>query len=471
MAMLQPKVEPVQEQNKKTVRSFGIRDKVGYLLGDLGNDFTFVLVSAFLMVFYTDVFHISAATVGTLFLVARLWDAFADVAWGRFIDTRKPSKNGKFSPWIFRMSFPLVISAVLMFVHIPGMSNGFYMAWAFVTYIVWGTLYSTVNIPYGSMASVITADPIERTSLSAWRTAGGKLGIMLVQAVGPLIVFVDNEISANRMLMAAILFSFLALASYIGCVKLSTERISAPVGSSNQPKPNLLKSMKGLAKNRPLISILAVSLIIMMNAMLVGAVNIYLFKNYFQNAAAISMVSLIGTAAIFVALAFINPLVKKFGKKEIGVVGIGLLGLSFVSLYFVPNITVTTYLVVYAIGQLGNGLFSSVLWAYVTDCVDYHEYATGLREDATVYSIYSMARKVGQAVAGGIGGFAIAAVGYNATLKVQTQATLDGILALGTIVPGIVYIVGFLILMFVYPLNKKRTNELAVSLAEKRAKA
>ena len=415
MSMLQPKQE--QMDLPKSTRPFGMKDKVGYLFGDLGNDFTFVLVSAFLMVFYTDVFHISAGIVGTLFLVARLWDAVADFAWGRFIDLRKPSKNGKFLPWIFRMSFPLAISAVLMFVYIPGMPDGFYMAWAFITYIVWGTLYSTVNIPYGSMASVITSDSNERTSLSAWRTMGSRLGIMFVQAVGPLIVFVDNEISANRMLMAAILFAFLAIASYMACVKLSTERITAPVMNKTMEKPSLGKSLKGMLKNKPLISILVVSLLIMMNAMLVGAVNTYLFKNFFNNAAALSIVSLIGTAAIFVSIAMIQPLVRKFGKKEVGAVGVGILALSFVALYFVPNITVTTYLVVYAIGQLGNGLFNAVLWAYVTDAIDYHEYITGLREDGTVYSIYSMARKVGQAAAGGIGGFAIAAVGYNEPLR------------------------------------------------------
>ena len=161
--------------NGKTIRPFGMRDKFGYLFGDFGNDFFFMFVIAFLMVFYTDIFHISAATVGLLFMVARLWDAFADVAWGRFIDTRKTTKNGKFKPWILRMSFPLVITGVLMFVQIPGMSDGFYLAWAFVTYIVWGTLYSTVNIPYGSMASVITDDPVERTTLSTWRTMGAML--------------------------------------------------------------------------------------------------------------------------------------------------------------------------------------------------------------------------------------------------------------------------------------------------------
>ncbi|MFF2288689.1 MFS transporter [Peribacillus butanolivorans] len=182
------------------VRKFGIIDKLGYLFGDFGNDFFFILVSSFLMVYYTDIFHISAAAVGTLFLIARLWDAVADVTWGRFIDTRKPGKHGKFKPWIFRMSFPLVLSGILMFVKIPGMSDGFYMAWAFVTYIVWGTLYSTVNIPYGSMASVITSDPVKRTSLSTFRTMGAMLASLIINVVGPLILFVDNKADPNRFL-------------------------------------------------------------------------------------------------------------------------------------------------------------------------------------------------------------------------------------------------------------------------------
>ena len=165
-----------------------MRDKFGYLFGDLGNDFFFMLVSSYLMVFYTDIFGISAAVVGVLFMVARLWDAVADVSWGRFIDTRKTAPNGKFKPWIFRMSFPLVITGVLMFVKIPGMSGGFYMAWAFITYILWGTFYSTVNIPYGSMASVITSDPVERSTLSTWRTVGAMIAKLIISAGAPLIV-------------------------------------------------------------------------------------------------------------------------------------------------------------------------------------------------------------------------------------------------------------------------------------------
>ena len=104
------------------------------------------------------------------------------------------------------MSIPLVVVGILMFVHIPGMSNGFYLAYAYVTYIIWGSLYCTVNIPYGSMASVITADPVERTSLSSWRTLGGQLAGLIINVVGPMILFVNNRPSADRFILAACYF-------------------------------------------------------------------------------------------------------------------------------------------------------------------------------------------------------------------------------------------------------------------------
>lgn len=447
-------------------RKFGIRDKMGYLFGDFGNDFFFILVSSFLMVYYTDIFHISAATVGILFLVARLWDAIADVTWGRFIDTRKPGKHGKFKPWIFRMSFPLVLSGVLMFVKIPGMNDGFYLAWAFVTYIVWGTLYSTVNIPYGSMASVITSDPVERTSLSTFRTMGQLLAGLIINVAGPIILFVDNKADANRFMIGAIIFGLLSISCYMACYKLSTERIIAPVNEGE--KSNLSDSFKGILKNKPLLSILAASLIFMMCTMLIGAVNVYLFKNYYSNAAALSLIGLIQTVAIFIAIPIAKPCVAKFGKKETAAVGMLLAGGVYGLLYFLPNLSAMQFIYISAIGMFGYGFFNIVVWAFVTDVIDYHEYLTNLREDGTVYSIYSFARKVGQAIAGGIGGFAIAIVGYDSTREVQTQEALDGIHTLATLVPAVIYILIFLILTFLYPLNKKKTLQLAEDLAERR---
>ncbi|MCR8636520.1 MFS transporter [Paenibacillus radicis (ex Xue et al. 2023)] len=448
------------------IRKFGMRDKLGYMFGDFGNDFFFILVSSFLMVYYTDIFHISAATVGILFLIARLWDAFADVTWGRFIDTRKPGKHGKFKPWIYRMSFPLVVSGVLMFVKIPGMSDGFYLAYAFVTYLVWGTLYSTVNIPYGSMASVITSDPVERTALSTFRTMGAMLASLVINVAGPLLVFKDNKADANGFLTASILFGILSISCYIACYKLSTERITANV--EEDKKFSMTTTLRAFLKNKPLLSILSASLIFMMCTMLIGAVNVYLFKDFFGSAAALSLVGIVQVAAAFIAIPLAKPLVAKFGKKETAAVGMSLAAVVYILLYFFPHLSAAQFIAVSAVGMFGYAFFNIVVWAFVTDVIDYHEYLTGLREDGTVYSIYAFSRKVGQAIAGGVGGVALAAVGYDAARHVQTQGALDGIYALGTLVPGIIYGVIFLILVFLYPLTKQRTNELADQLADKR---
>ncbi|MFC5448188.1 MFS transporter [Paenibacillus aestuarii] len=454
---------------ERAVRAFGFRDKLGYLFGDFGNDFFFILVSSFLMVYYTDIFHISAAAVGIMFLIARLWDAVADVLWGRFIDTRQSGKQGKFKPWIFRMSFPLVLSGVLMFVHIPGMSGGFYLAYAFITYLIWGTLYSTVNIPYGSMASVMTSDPVERTTLSTYRTMGAMLAGLVINVTGPLLLFVDNKADAGRFLLGAIVFGVLAISCYMACCQLAQERIT--LNGNVAKKVNLAKTFAGLSKNKPLIWILIVSLTFMVCFMLIGAVNVYLFKDYFGNAKALSLLGLIQTATVFIAIPMVKPLVARFGKKEVASAGLLLASLVYASLYFLPGLSAMSFMGVLSVAMFGYAFFNLVIWAFVTDVIDYHEYVTGLREDGTVYSIYSFARKVGQALAGGLGGIAIAAVGYDAAKKVQTHEALTGIHTLATLIPAIVLLVIFLILTFLYPLNKQRTIQLVSDLTELRSKS
>lgn len=450
----------------KPVRPFGKRDKFGYLIGDLGNDFFFLLVSSYLMVFYTDIFHIKPAAVGVIFLIARLWDGFADVAWGRFIDTRKTTKNGKFKPWILRMSLPLVITGMLMFVHIPGMSNGFYLAWAFVTYIVWGTLYSTVSIPYGSMASVITDDSVERTTLSTWRTTGSMIAGILVAVVAPLIVFVDNQLDANRIFMTAAIFAVLSISCYIACYKLSTERIVVP--EVEKQKGNFKKSMIGLLKNKPFIWIVISMLISIVSSLLVGTVNTFLFKEYFNNTGALSLVGLAQIVSMFAAIPLVRPLVKRFGKKEVASFGILLAAILYILLFFLNDLTAIQFILITGTAMFGFAFFGLTSWAFIADVIDYHEYQTGFREDATVFSITSMTRKVGQALAGGIGGFAIGAVGYDATLGAQSEATLNSIYSLSTLVPGVLYFIIFIMLGLFYPLNKKRTNQLPIDLAEMR---
>ncbi|AVR01173.1 MFS transporter [Oceanobacillus iheyensis] len=453
--------------NGGSTRPFGYKDKFGYLLGDFGNDFTFILVSGYLMVFYTDIFGLNAAAVGTLFMVARFWDAITDVLLGRFIDSRKATKNGKFKPWIARMSLPVVISCVLLFLPIGGMNDGFLLAYAYVTYILYGMMYTGVNIPYGSMAAVISGDSVHRTSLSGWRTMGATSANLAINALAPLIIFVDNELSANRVFMVTVVFAVLAFACYMGCVKLTQERIVNP--ESKPGEKSIFKTLKGIGKNVPFITILIASLLFMMNMLLVMTVNVYLFKDYFGSAGVMSIFGLLQGGTTFLAMPTLARLVKKFGKKEVGLAGLFIAGFVYVLLFFMQGLSLVPFLLIYTIGLIGFSYYNLILWAYVTDALDYQEYLVGTREDGTVYAIFTFVRKIGSALAGGLGGFALAYIGYNSGAPSQTEEVKDGIYMLGTLVPGIIYLVVFFILFFFYPLNKKRTEAFSAELAERRA--
>jgi GPH family glycoside/pentoside/hexuronide:cation symporter len=295
---------------------------------------------------------------------------------------------------------------------------------------------------------------------------GAMLASLIINVLGPLIVFVDNRMDADRMFMAAVLFGVLAISCYVACYKLSTERIVAP--ERPQEKRNMRLTVRALIRNKPLIWILIASLIFMVNMMLIGTVNTYLFKDYFSDARMLSIIGFVQAATVFLAMPLVKPLVTRFGKKELASVGMALASIVYLLLYFLSDISAMGFVALSAIGMFAMGFFNLVIWAFVTDVIDYHEHLTDMREDATVYSIYSMARKVGQAIAGGIGGYAIGAVGYQATVQQQTTDTLQGIYSLATLVPAIVYLIIFLIMVFLYPLSKKRTLQLSADLAAKR---
>src|SRR5699024_7252542 len=164
-------------KTNKNVKPFGMADKIGYAFGDFGNDFTFMLSSMFMMKFYTDVMGVEAAIVGTLMMIARFVDAVTDVTMGQIVDRSKTTKYGKFKQWIRRMCGPLGIAAFLIFQSgFAGMPMGFKIFWMFLTYILWGSIfYTSVNIPYGSMASAVSADPDDRAQLSTFRNIGATL--------------------------------------------------------------------------------------------------------------------------------------------------------------------------------------------------------------------------------------------------------------------------------------------------------
>lgn len=166
-----------KEMRHREVRPFGFRDKIGYMFGDFGNDFTFVLSSTFFLKFYTDVMGVSSAIVGILMMVAQLLDAFTDIGMGQLVDRSPRQKDGKFRPWIRRIMGPIALTSLLMYASwFSDMNMTFKVVWMFVTYLLYGSIfYTAIVIPYGSMVSAITDDPVGRTQLSTYRHVGGTL--------------------------------------------------------------------------------------------------------------------------------------------------------------------------------------------------------------------------------------------------------------------------------------------------------
>ena len=169
------------------------KDKLGYALGDLGGLLTFSLVSSFLQMFYTDSLHIPLEKITILMLAARVWDAFNDPIWGGFIDSRKPTRHGRFRPYIMGAAIPLALAAVLMFTKLPGLTDSQYLIFAYITYIFYGMMYTGTNIPYGALASAVTDDQGERSGLSVWRSVGAGLGGIPAMMLLPMLVYSENE--------------------------------------------------------------------------------------------------------------------------------------------------------------------------------------------------------------------------------------------------------------------------------------
>ena len=255
------------ENTANSVPAFGMKDKLGYMFGDFGNDFTFILSSSFMLKFYTDVMGVNAAVVGMLMMAARFVDAVTDVTMGQIVDRSKPTKDGKFKPWIKRMCGPVAIASFLIYQsEFANMSMGFKVFWMVATYILWGSIfYTSINIPYGSMASAVTADPKERADLSTWRTIGATLAGLAIGVGTPLVAYevVDGNtvLSGTRMTIIAGVFSVCAIICYLLCFNLVRERI--PVEANNQ-KLEVGKLIKSLVTNRALLGIIAAAILLLL---------------------------------------------------------------------------------------------------------------------------------------------------------------------------------------------------------------
>lgn len=453
------------QEERVEERPFGMKDKVGYLLGDLGNDFSFQMAASYLMVFYTKVLGLAAGMVGTLFLAARLVDAFTDVGMGNLCDNGKQQRDGRFRPWVKRMAIPVAVSSVLMYNYfVADWSYGAKMAYVIITYILWGSIcYTGINIPYGSMASVITGDAGERTSLSTYRTMGAMFAGVFVGIVTPMIVYVKDAEGNSvpdgmRFLLVAVVFAIFAIICYYCCYKMCQERIELPKVEKTDSN-TLFTDLKELIKDRAFIAVMLGALLSLVANLSISSLNQYLFLDYFGDTGYIAAVSVISLIAMLLIAPFGGKITKKYGKKEAGAVSLIVTAVIYMLIYFFHIKNPVVYLIWLFFGYLAVGYYTVVTWAYLSDVIDNYQVQTGRRKDGTVYAVYSFARKLGQALAGGIGGWALAIIGYNETAKVQTEAVRESIYAISMWIPAVSFLVGGLLLLFLYPLTRAKVEE------------
>ena len=467
-------------KNSKPVRPFGIRDKMGYLFGDFGNDFTFILSTMILSKFCTDVLGISAGVIGTIMMLARFVDAVTDVTMGRICDRSKITLNGKFKPWILRMCVPVAIASFLMYQSgLAHLDTGVKIAYIAITYLLWGSFcYTSINIPYGSMASAISADPGDRQSLSTFRTMGGMLAGMVIGILLPIIAYekitladgtVKETLIGGRVTLAAGIFSVLTIICYLLCYKFITERVVVePIGDKG---PSVGQMLKNAFTNRALISIIVASVVMLLAQLSMQNMAAYIYPDYYNSAAAQSASTMMMMVGMIVAAIFAKPLAKKFGKAEVSIVSNLFAAGVMVILFILRPSNVWVYCGLQMLCWLGLGVFSMVSWALITDVIDYSELRNGVREDGSVYAMYSFARKLGQALAAGLSGWLLEAIGYNSKAAAeglkQTESVLTGIFNISTLIPAVGFGLLALVLWFWYPLHKKQVDANVKALAEK----
>ena len=461
---------------KKDTPPFGIRDKVGYLLGDFGNDFTFILSSSFLLKFYTDVMHISAGVVGIVMMLARFVDAFTDVTMGRICDRAKPTKNGKFKPWILRMCAPVAIASFLIYQ--SGFADRpmwFRIAWLVVTYILWGSVfYTSINIPYGSMASTISPDVGDRQSLSTFRTMGSTLAGVIVGAGVPLLAYDTRivngesiaELNGPRFTLIAGVFSILAVMSYLLCYVMTTERVIPTEMTGKQA--NIRNLVVSAVKNRAIVSIIVASVLMLLSQFTLQQMANYVYPDYYANTGAQSASTIAMMGGMVVAAILARPLTERFGKAEISVVSSIIAAAVCICLYFIRPENVWVYVGVNLLSWLGLGVFAMVSWALITDVIDYSEIKNGVREDGSIYALYSFARKMGQAAAAGLTGLFLTLIGYEKLPgEALSESVKNGIFDISTLIPAIGFILLATVLWFWYPLHKNEVEKNVAYLKKK----
>ena len=480
------------EEQSYIARTSGLKTKdyLGYAMVDAAGCLVFALVTTLLQKFYTDIFHLSPLFIMFMFVIARVWDGINDPIMGRIADTVKPGRLGRYRKWILIAALPLAVSAVLMFLKLPGIGeegHGFITSlYATVTYIFFGMAYTVLQIPYGSLASVVTTDAHERSQLSVWRSIGaaaGSIPVLLIAsfayadrldaAEGKVIgengkVITDMQygpVIAGVVIMAVCSFIMLIVAFFLNKERVKTKPQAKQPGAAK-------KAIALLFKNRAFVVITMVSMLLLAGQMFTQSFYTYLFNDYFHANWMNLATQACTYSPMLLFMFFLPKLTRKRGKKEVTMVGMTLAAAANLVLFLLrgmePSVLMWIFLLMNLVSGFGLTTLVMQLWAMVADAIDDIEVKTGSRDDGTAYSVFNLFRKVGQVLAAICVNGALLGMDYKYEKgAVQTLANLKVMYDLGTLIPAIMFGVMAVLLLFFYPLSRKKTEELQLRKEEK----
>jgi len=438
-----------------------VKEKVGYAFGDAAANFVFQTMLVFQLAFYTDTFGITAAAAGTLFLVVRVWDAVFDPIMGVVAD-RTNTRWGKFRPWILWTAVPFGIVGFLAFTTPPFGPQG-KLLYAYVTYIALMMVYSANNLPYSALSGVITGNLTERTSLSAYRFVFAMSAAFLIQGLAlPMVNYFGQGNSAKGYQITMGIFSALAVVFFVITFFTTKERV--------QPDPTQKSSIQqdfaDLGRNRPWLAVFALTIFVFITLSMRGGVMVYYFKYFVQREDLFSLFNVCGLAATIVGVVGSTPLAKRFGKRDVFIVGLAGTIVFTAAFVLIPRTAIVAMFATETLRQFAYGFTIPLLWAMMADVADYSEWKNRRRATAIVFSGIVFALKAGLGFGGAIGGWLLSVYGYVPNVA-QTEYALRGIRLTASVYPAATFLIG-LVCLFFYRIDKALEIRITDELGERR---
>ena len=441
--------------NTKELRKFGMLDKLSYAAGDFGCNMSFALKGT-LTIYWTQFMGVNQMGMAGLLLLVQIWDAINDPVIGSMVDAdRRHYKRNKFLAYINVGAIGLTVAGACCFLPFPGMPELVKTILFVAGYVIWDAFYTVANVPYGSMLSLITDDPVQRSQLSTFRSAGSMIANLVTGSLLPVLIYdASNNLLGDRMFWFALILGGIGLLFFQFMIRTTEIRVDTEVKTGEEmPKFNVVKAMGAFIRNRAAVG---ASL-----AGMSGFIGMYgaqtavtvMFQSYFKNARISGVVGMLSMFGVFIFMPFATTITKKIGKKEGCTIGAVVACLAYVLMFALPITPdgkgMALYVLCQVIAMIGNGYSSCVTWALIADAIDYEEWKLGTRNEGTTYALYSFFRKVAQGLGPSLGLVAATAVGYNAALGADQPAQIAT--NLRYLVPGM-YLVGTVLGLIAYGL-------------------